>query len=176
MGSRRQPTSVTNKTPTAAHASPTGAKSNMLKLSPSELWRNSAMMMLGGVPISVIMPPSIDAKDKGISVSEGLRFAFAAAWMSTGINMARAATLFITADSAAAIPAITAICVCSDTAKRLTCLAISSIAPEFDRPLLTINTNAMMIVAGWPNPEKASCVGTTPIISAAIKATKATRS
>ena len=66
------------------------------------------MMILGGVPIMVIMPPSIDAKDKGIKVSEGLRLAFAAACRSTGINIASAATLFMTADRIAAIPAIAA--------------------------------------------------------------------
>jgi len=33
------------------------------------------------MPISVIMPPSMEANDNGISDSAGLRLAFAAAWM-----------------------------------------------------------------------------------------------
>ncbi len=58
--------------------------------------------MLGGVPISVIMPPRIEANEIGIRVSAGLRFAFFAAWISIGIRRARAATLFITAERPAA--------------------------------------------------------------------------
>ena len=59
------------------------------------------MIIFGGVPISVTSPPSIDAKDRGISVSAGLLALLAAAFKSTGINRANAATLFITADRTA---------------------------------------------------------------------------
>ncbi len=48
------------------------------------------------------MPPSIDAKESGISDIAGLRPALDAACMSSGISSASAATLFITAESAAA--------------------------------------------------------------------------
>ncbi len=65
------------------------------------------------MPISVIIPPRIEANESGISVSEGLRLALAAAWSSTGINNASAATLFITADNAAAKPDMIAMCVAS---------------------------------------------------------------
>ena len=67
--------------------------------------------MLGGVPIKVIMPPRIDAKESGIRVKAGLRLAFKAACISSGMSSASAATLFITADRTAANPAITPICV-----------------------------------------------------------------
>ena len=105
-------------------------------------------MMLGGVPISVIMPPRIDANDSGIRDSEGLRFALAAAWMSTGISSASAATLFMMADSTAASEDITAMCAPNLRVLSTTKRASSSIAPEFDRPRLTTSTSAMMIVAG----------------------------
>ena len=81
---------------------PTGAKSNIWNGSPSESLRNSAMMMFGGVPINVIMPPRMEAKDSAISDRDGLRPAFLAACKSTGMSNASAATLFMTAESAAA--------------------------------------------------------------------------
>ena len=37
----------------------------------------------------------------------------------------------------------------------MTCRAIISIAPEFDRPRLTMSTSAMITVAGCPKPENA---------------------
>ena len=65
------------------------------------------MMMLGGVPIRVTRPPRMVAKESGIRVSAAGRFAFFAAWMSTGIKSANAPTLFMTAESAPARPDIT---------------------------------------------------------------------
>ena len=122
------------------------------------------------------MPPSMVANDSGISVSAGLRLALMAACISTGINNASAATLFITADKPAAIPDMAAMWVCSDCENRLTCLATSSITPELESPLLTISTSAIMMVAGWPNPENAWSFGTTPRTRAAVRAINATRS
>ena len=58
--------------------------------------------MLVGVPISVTRPPKREANESGINVRDGLRPAFFAACISTGINSASAATLFITADNPAA--------------------------------------------------------------------------
>ena len=106
------------------------------------------MTMFGGVPISVIIPPSIDAKDSGISDSDGLRCALRAACMSIGISSASAATLFIRADMAAASDAMIAMCAASLRVAETTNCASSSIAPEFDRPRLTISTSAMMMTAG----------------------------
>ena len=68
------------------------------------------MMILGGVPIRVIMPPRIEANDSGIKLNATLRFAFFAACISIGINNARAATLFMIADNTAATPDITPMC------------------------------------------------------------------
>ncbi len=105
-------------------------------------------MMLGGVPISVTRPPRIVANDSGIRVSAGLRLAFLAASRSTGMSRASAATLFITAESAAATPAIMAMWRETLRDASLTWRAIRSIAPELYRPRLTIRTIAMIAVAG----------------------------
>ncbi len=132
--------------------------------------------MLGGVPIMVIMPPSIDANDKGMSDKDGLRPAFFAACMSTGIRSASAATLFINADKPAARPAMIVMCVASLRDASTMYLATSSMAPEFDRPRLMMRTSAMMIVAGCPKPENANSFGTKPVSNATSSATNATRS
>ncbi len=68
--------------------------------------------------------------------------------MSTGISSASAATLFISADSAAATPDMMPMCVSrlreADRATR----PIHSTTPEFDSARLTTSTSAMMTVAG----------------------------
>ena len=144
--------------------------------SPNASPRNSAITILGGVPISVIMPPRIDAKDSGISVNDGLLPAFLAACISTGMSKASAATLFIIAESAAARPDMMVICVPSLRDASTTWRATISIAPELESPRLTTRTKAMMTVAGCPKPEKAFAVGTSPVRIATSSATKATRS
>ncbi|MCY1451621.1 hypothetical protein D9M71_684960 [compost metagenome] len=57
---------------------------------------------MGGVPISVVMPPRIEAKDSGISTLPGASRCFAAICRAIGINSARAPTLFMKLDSTAA--------------------------------------------------------------------------
>ena len=54
-------------TPTAATPRPTGVKSNMAKPCPVSLARKLAMMMLGGVPMSVVSPPRSVPKLSGMS-------------------------------------------------------------------------------------------------------------
>ena len=90
--------------PATAHVSPTGVKSNMRKGSPTMRSRTCATTMLGGVPMRVIIPPRIVAKASGMSDSEAARFAFFAASMSRLISTTSAATLLMTADSAAPTP------------------------------------------------------------------------
>ena len=104
--------------------------------------------MLGGVPISVIIPPRMDAKDSGISVRAGLRFSLSAACRSTGISSASAATLFISAESAAETPDIKPIWTNSGRPALMTLPATNSTTPELERPRLIISTNAMTTVAG----------------------------
>ena len=133
-------------------------------------------MMLGGVPMRVMRPPTMVANDKGIKVSAGLRLALAAAWMSTGMRRASAATLFITADKAAPMAAVTAMwrpmLRVPDSRRRVR----RSMAPELVSPRDTIRTSAMITTAGWPKPENALSTGTTPATSAISSAVKATRS
>ena len=116
--------------PTSATTKPTGAKSNILYGAPSACSRKVAMTMLGGVPISVTMPPRIEANESGMSVSAGLRFALAAAWTSTGINSARAATLFMAAESPAAMADMIPMCMERPRDSLMRCRARTSMAPD----------------------------------------------
>jgi hypothetical protein len=134
------------------------------------------MTMLGGVPIIVIMPPRIVAKDSGISEAATARFAFSAASMSRGMSSARAATLLMTAESAAPATAMIPIWAGVDRSSASSRPAIRSTAPEFISPRETISTRAMMTTAGWPKPENASSVGTSPATVPITRAAKATRS
>ena len=106
------------------------------------------MTMFGGVPISVTIPPRIEANEIGIRVSAGLRLALRAAWMSSGISSASAATLFIAVDSAAERLAMMPMCACRPREASSTRRASRSIAPERESPRLTIRTSAMMTTAG----------------------------
>ena len=72
-GIKRQPTKATNVMPAIAAMPPTGAKSNILNGAPRLSSRMAAMMILGGVPINVTMPPRIVAKLRGIRDRPGLR-------------------------------------------------------------------------------------------------------
>ncbi len=105
-----QPMSMTKIRPVTAQTAPTGVKSNIENGSPRASARKAAMMILGGVPMSVTRPPRIVANDNGMSVSAGLRLAPADASRSSGISNASAPTLFIIAESAAPTPARTPMC------------------------------------------------------------------
>ncbi len=61
-------------------------------------------MRLGGVPTSVIMPPKIVPKAKGINTSPGGNSNRLASCIATGIRSAIAPTLFINPESAAPRP------------------------------------------------------------------------
>ena len=134
------------------------------------------MMMLGGVPISVTMPPRMVAKESGIRLSPGARPALCAVWISTGINSASAATLFMKAESSPPIAPISAIWAPSARVESTSVRVISSTAPERTSPAETTSTSATTRVAGWPKPSKACLAGTTPSTTPAISAPKATRS
>ena len=147
-GSNRHPINATNRTPTRATTKPTGAKSNIRKGLPSASSRTVATTILGGVPISVTIPPRIVAKDSGISVRLGLRSPFRAASRSTGIRSDSAATLFMTADNRPPTPDISPIWAPIPLTPATHTRAIASTTPELKRPRLTINTRAMITVAG----------------------------
>ncbi len=53
-------------------------KSNIENGSPVTSWRTEEMSRLGGVPISVIRPPSSEPNDKGLNSMAGERPVFSA--------------------------------------------------------------------------------------------------
>ena len=77
-GINRHPINDTNNRPTSAVIPPTGAKSNILKGAPRDSSLMAAMMMFGGVPIKVAIPPKMVAKDKGINERPTALFALRA--------------------------------------------------------------------------------------------------
>ena len=135
-----------------------------------------AIMILGGVPISVTMPPRMVAKDSGISDRPGARPALRAVWISTGISSASAATLFIKPESTPPIAPISAICLPRLRVLSTSVRVIRNTAPERTRPAETTSTSATTSVAGWPKPENAALVGITPVTTPISSAVKATRS
>ena len=62
------------------------------------------MMILGGVPIIVIIPPKILAKARGMSITVGDRFCLTDVFSATGSMRANAPTLFIIADNMETTP------------------------------------------------------------------------
>ncbi len=113
------------------------------------------MMMLGGVPIMVTRPPRIEPNDSGISTTAGDFFAFCAACIATGMRSASAPTLFMIVDRPAPTPESAPTRSERRLPSSVTCLAIRSIAPEFDSAREMISTIATVTVAGWPKPLKA---------------------
>ena len=132
--------------------------------------------MFGGVPIRVTMPPRIEAKESGISVRAGLRLARWAACISMGMSNASAATLFIMLESAAETNAMSPTCFVKLRDESTSLLASMSMAPDRESPRLTISTKAMMMTAGWPNPEKTWSFGMTPARDAKTSAANAVTS
>ena len=68
------------------------------------------MMMFGGVPIMVIMPPKMLANARGMRIKLGERPCSLAVFKATGSNKASAPTLFMKADSTAATTHRLAMC------------------------------------------------------------------
>ena len=72
--------------------------------------RNVDIIIFGGVPIIVIIPPKILANAKGINKILGERFRFNDVLIATGNIKARAPTLFIIAEQIATTPLNVEIC------------------------------------------------------------------
>ena len=96
--------------------------------------------------------------------------------MSTGISSARAATLFMKADSTPPTAPMSAIWAPSGRAALIRVRVIRNTAPERTSPAETTSTSATISVAEWPKPAKASFAGTTPSTTPTRRAVKATRS
>ena len=132
--------------------------------------------MLGGVPISVVMPPRMVAKDSAISVMHGGRPALRAACTSIGIKSASAATLLITAESAAASPPVIAMCRPTGRVSSAVHCVMTPSAPEFSKAREATSTSATITTAGLEKPENAASCGTSPSTTAMSRPPAATRS
>tara|TARA_B110000495_G_scaffold157882_1_gene141649 strand:+ start:454 stop:693 length:240 start_codon:yes stop_codon:yes gene_type:complete len=73
--------------------------------------RKVAIIILGGVPIMVIMPPKILAKARGINIILGERFCLIDVFNATGNINAKAPTLFMIAENIDAIVLKLDICI-----------------------------------------------------------------
>ncbi len=162
--------------PVTAIAPPTGVKSNIVKGVPVNCSRIEAMMILGGVPINVIIPPNIDPKASGISSIDGERPALAADCNAAGMSIASAPTLFINEDKAPATPDNEPIWAVGDLSGGIRRRDRMFTAPEFTNPRLAIKTSATVTVAGLANPENALVAVTWPPSVAASRARIATKS
>ena len=119
----------------------------------------SEIIIFGGVPIAVFIPPKIHAKASGIKNFEECQFIFWHIFNVIGNSIANAPILFINEDRIAAI-------------KRRAiknCISVNSLPPinfptspaipELLNPWLIIRTSATVITAGWANPANASLAG-----------------
>jgi len=128
------------------------------------------------VPISVVVPPRIDAKASGIKTLPGGMPSRAASDMATGISSASAPTLFMKPESSAASPVSAAMDSVGPLAAGSTMRANTSTAPERCKPWLSTSTHATVMTAGWPNPVKATFGATSPRTTQASNAPTATMS
>ncbi len=100
-GTRRQPIRPMNRTPKNAVVAPTGVKSNIAN-EPRPAWlRKPEIIRFGGVPISVVVPPSMEPKARGMRTFPGGMSFLSAICSPTGIRRARAPTLFINPERSA---------------------------------------------------------------------------
>ena len=134
------------------------------------------MMMLGGVPISVIRPPSSEAKLSGISRRLTGRALALALMIATGSSSARAPTLFMNAEQTAASPVRARTCSVGLPVVGRSRRAASSVTVERCSALERIRTAATVTTAGWPKPVKADSAETKPVTTVASRARIATTS
>ena len=90
-----QPIRAINKIPKILTGTPAKAKSKKAKSLSTKSFLNSEIIILGGVPIFVFIPPKIDAKDKGIKNLDGFQFIFWQMPRVIGRSIAIAPMLFI---------------------------------------------------------------------------------
>ena len=84
--------------PAKARIAPAAVISNMPNGARPPLWATPSTSRLVDVPISVVVPPKIDAKDRGISNLDGEIFNDLASRIATGINTTTTGVLLMKAD------------------------------------------------------------------------------
>ena len=163
--------------PTTMHTRPTGRKlkkpNGWCPLSVSASW----MTRLGGVPMSVSMPPMLLAKARGMSSRLARILAFCARLTTMGIIRATVPVLL----TKAPITAVTTM----SSRKRPISLSPASIMSLPDaflaRPVCTMappttNSPTIMMTTWLEKPDMASCGVSVPVSRRATRAHKATRS
>ncbi len=174
-GISRQPTSTINSRPAIATKPPTGEKSNKPNAgSPVSSARRLAMMMFGGVPIIVIMPPRILANAIGNSRMVGERWRSAAVFSATGSMSASAPTLFMKADKTMTTSERLKMCGIWFFVNGITLREIRSTTPELRSARLMISTAATVTTAGCPNPSSTRLGSSTSLDSPPRIASSAT--
>ena len=149
---------------------PTYEKSK--KLNPEEeiVALYSEIIIFGGVPIAVFIPPKIQANAKGIKNIEACHSIFWHIFRVIGNKIANAPILFINEERIAAIN--------KRQTKNWNSVNVlvpinfptKPVRPEFFKPWLIINTSATVTTAGCANPANASLAG---IISSTTSTNKA---
>ena len=162
--------------PMTATDRPMGVKSNIEKL-PAPLWAlKLETIKLGGVPMSVVIPPKIVPKASGISTRPGGKSSRLASCKAIGMSKAIAPTLFMKPESSAPRPTSAAKLTVVPALAGIVCLTSTSTAPVNCNPRLSTSTQATVMTAGWPKPEKACSGAISPPTTLANNANMATMS
>ena len=106
------------------------------------------MIMLGGVPIIVIIPPNMLAKANGIKIILGDRPCFKEVFMATGNINAKAPTLFMNPEKIDTRLLKLNICIFLFFDSGIINLESMSITPEFLNARLIMRTAATVMTAG----------------------------
>ena len=117
------------------------------------------MIIFGGVPIAVFIPPNMQAKARGIKNLEECHSIFWHIFNVIGKRIAKAPILLIKEERIAAIKSKHIKNWNSVKVLLPTNLPTRPVRPEFANPWLIINTNATVITAGCAKPTNASFAG-----------------
>lgn len=130
----------------------------------------SEIIILGGVPMVVFIPPKMHANAKGIRNLDGCQSIFWHTLRVMGNKIAKAPILFIKEERNAAIN--------NNEIKNWSSVNFlvpiifptKPVKPEFFKPWLITRTRATVRTAGWENPKKASEAGITPKVMSSMSA------
>ncbi len=135
------------------------------------------MSRFGGVPISVIRPPSRVEYASGMSSRDAGIRVLRATSTTTGNISAATPMLFMKADSTAPVTMMTKIIAISRLpATRMTCLPMISAMPVRVRPSLRMNIAQTVITALLLKPANVPSASTRPVIASVQSTRSATRS
>ncbi len=176
-GNRRCPKSAINTKPTANIVKPTGVKLKKLNGSSPRDTNSLLTATLGGVPMSVCIPPKSDPNDSGMSNLLGLMPASRAKLRATGNITATVPVELINADK-------NALASINNSIKRVGLLPAlllkkrptRSATPVSNSPAPTTNKPAIMMTNELEKPASASLADSTPVMVSASSDNSATKS